>query len=275
MTIFMLVYPVIPVWRDRHTLQIGIQGYLTLEDVPKELADAITLLNRPTSRDGLAAKLPQLSEAWLDYLLAQLTEHQLLREVQTSRLSVAVFGSSFLSGRITRAINITGVAYAHSIGLGSEATLLPSKHLRPRGSFDPWPQLTILATSTVEPDRTLTDELSRSGRDHLIVRLTPGAAKIGPLVIAGKTSCLRCQDLAFSRQDEAWPRILAQLSHISSTSLPFLQDWAISTICAQVIAYRHGFPPDTMFRSLELDAWECAVHATTIPIHPECKYHQA
>ena len=46
---------------------------------------------------------------------------------------------------------------------------------------------------------------------HLPVRVRDGAGLVGPLVVPGVTSCLRCADLHRSDRDAAWPAVAAQL----------------------------------------------------------------
>jgi bacteriocin biosynthesis cyclodehydratase domain-containing protein len=47
---------------------------------------------------------------------------------------------------------------------------------------------------------------------HLAVAVTGVRAVIGPLVIPGRTSCLRCRDLHLADADPSWPRVAVQWS---------------------------------------------------------------
>ncbi|HVB41532.1 MAG TPA: hypothetical protein VNF47_02345 [Streptosporangiaceae bacterium] len=47
---------------------------------------------------------------------------------------------------------------------------------------------------------------------HLAVLATEAIGVVGPLVIPGKTACLRCVDYARAGNDPAWPLILAQIA---------------------------------------------------------------
>ena len=49
------------------------------------------------------------------------------------------------------------------------------------------------------------------GVTHLAVSAAEAIGVVGPLVIPGRTACLRCLDYARARADPAWPLILAQL----------------------------------------------------------------
>lgn len=62
-----------------------------------------------------------------------------------------------------------------------------------------------------EPERALVDSLVRCDVDHLVVRLHPRSALLGPLVRPGRTACLRCADAARADADPAWTALVAQL----------------------------------------------------------------
>jgi hypothetical protein len=50
-------------------------------------------------------------------------------------------------------------------------------------------------------------------RPHLPVAARGRVARVGPLVVPGVTSCLRCADLHRTDRDPAWPRLAVQLAH--------------------------------------------------------------
>jgi len=53
--------------------------------------------------------------------------------------------------------------------------------------------------------------LMRDQIPHLAVSADEAIGVVGPLVIPGRTACLRCLDLTRAERDPAWPLILAQL----------------------------------------------------------------
>jgi hypothetical protein len=53
--------------------------------------------------------------------------------------------------------------------------------------------------------------LMRDQVPHLAVAADEAIGVVGPLVIPGRTACLRCLDLTRAERDPAWPLILAQL----------------------------------------------------------------
>ena len=73
------------------------------------------------------------------------------------------------------------------------------------------PDCVVLADTQV-PDPRLVQILMRHRVPHLAVRVRDGRGVIGPFVVPGRSSCLRCADLARTDADPSWPRLAAQLS---------------------------------------------------------------
>jgi hypothetical protein len=70
--------------------------------------------------------------------------------------------------------------------------------------------LVVLADDLVVEPR-LTQALVVARVPHLQVRLRDGKGIVGPLVLPGSTSCLRCADLTRCDFDAEWPHLAAQL----------------------------------------------------------------
>jgi hypothetical protein len=71
------------------------------------------------------------------------------------------------------------------------------------------PDLVILADTY---RRELPEILRRAGVPHLAAAASEAIGVVGPLVLPGRTACLRCLDLTRAERDPAWPLILAQLT---------------------------------------------------------------
>jgi len=71
------------------------------------------------------------------------------------------------------------------------------------------PDLVILADIH---RRELPEILRREGVPHLLAAASEAIGVVGPLVLPGRTACLRCLDLTRAERDPAWPLILAQLT---------------------------------------------------------------
>ena len=60
-------------------------------------------------------------------------------------------------------------------------------------------------------DPELADDLLADGVPHLPVAVTAEAARVGPLVIPGRTACLWCLELSARDRDAAWPALVDQV----------------------------------------------------------------
>ncbi|UXA19381.1 cyclodehydratase [Mycobacterium sp. SMC-4] len=78
-------------------------------------------------------------------------------------------------------------------------------------------ELAVLTDYLVADPRVVRD-LQDAGVAHLPVRVRDGTGLIGPLVIPGVTSCLRCADMHRSDRDAAWPAVASQLCQTVGTA---------------------------------------------------------
>ncbi|HEY3340105.1 MAG TPA: hypothetical protein VGK18_16520 [Propionicimonas sp.] len=256
--------PAVALWRSPGVLQVGLDSpALVLSGVPADLPLAIELLARPQGTDDLTRLLPDLDPEWIDWLVCRLDAAGLMSSPEPVRAApLAVVGTGALADAVLDALtHATGtvirVAPAALAGDGS-------------ATAGPVPELVILAGEFAEPDRMLTDALFRSGRAHLVVRLEPDRAVVGPLVLPGRSPCVRCHDLNRCRLDEAWPHLLAQLCRESVTAEPTLLAWAASTAAVQVRAWLAGGTPESTGSTLELGLADFRLHTRTWPAHPRC-----
>ncbi|MFZ2529934.1 MAG: hypothetical protein WAX14_20140 [Rhodococcus sp. (in: high G+C Gram-positive bacteria)] len=74
-----------------------------------------------------------------------------------------------------------------------------------------WNVQCVLLTDELTPDPHLVQDLMRHRIPHLPVRVRDGRGVVGPFVVPGRTSCLRCADLARTDLDPVWPHLAAQL----------------------------------------------------------------
>jgi bacteriocin biosynthesis cyclodehydratase domain-containing protein len=85
-----------------------------------------------------------------------------------------------------------------------------------------------------------TAELSRVKLPYLAVNADEAIGVVGPLVRPGVTACLRCIDLAKTERDPAWPLILAQLAGRSAEP-PACDAVLAATVAAQAAAQAIAF----------------------------------
>lgn len=133
------------------------------------------------------------------------------------------------------------------------------------------PDLVVLACDEpVDPDRRAA--LHAHGIAHLLVRIGPDHGVVGPLVIPGLTSCLRCADLHRLDRDPAWTALAVQLTiaHRGGGS-----DVALATLIAgvaaqQALSYLDGEQPVTIDGTLEQHLPDWRVRRRSWPLHPDC-----
>ncbi|RKT52772.1 ThiF family adenylyltransferase [Saccharothrix australiensis] len=136
------------------------------------------------------------------------------------------------------------------------------------------PDLVVLADALVPPPELLRT-LLLEGTPHLAVRAGEGLGVVGPLVVPGRSSCLRCADLHRTDADRGWPVLAAQL-----VDQPQQADLATVTATAglatgqALLALDHRAArtrPPTWDATLEVDAYSGLVEHRIAPVHPRCE----
>ena len=129
--------------------------------------------------------------------------------------------------------------------------------------------LTVVVADGPEVDRVITDHLLRLDQPHLLVRSLGDAAWVGPLVLPGRTSCVRCADLTRRDADPEWPTVLAQLSRVRVPVPDLLTGWAAAVAATQALAFLDGRVPEAAGVTLELTA-DLRTELRAWPAHREC-----
>lgn len=135
------------------------------------------------------------------------------------------------------------------------------------------PDLTVVASDTVEVDRMVADDLVRADQPHLVVRSTGAAVVVGPLVVPGRTACLHCTDLSRRDTDRSWPALLDQLTRLRLPATPTLGAWAASVTVTQALAYLRGRTPEAWGSTIELADSDLLTRWRVWPAHPGCGCH--
>ncbi len=136
------------------------------------------------------------------------------------------------------------------------------------------PDLVVLADTLVpEPERV--DLVMRAAIPHLLVRVRDTTGIVGPFVVPGLTSCLRCADLQRCDRDTCWPQLAVQLmGQTQITDLAGTQATA-AFAAAQVLeaaAWLRGAAerPATCETSVALEPRTAAVQRRRWSAHPHC-----
>ena len=173
-----------------------------------------------------------------------------------------VHGDGPLSDLIGSALSGSGVRVSHSSRAHASAV----------GA-----DLAVLADYLVADPRVVR-ELHDAGVPHLTVRVRDGAGLIGPLVIPGVTSCLRCADLHRSDKDPAWAAVATQLCRTIGTAdratVLATAGLALREINHVLRTLRGDEPgstsPSTLDTTLEFDVSTGSLTARRWSAHPQC-----
>ncbi len=153
-----------------------------------------------------------------------------------SLLAAAGVGSVVTAGRLPALPAAqAGAPQAGAPQAGSARRPPPGSPRAGRGSRTP--DLVILADSY---RRDLPAALLRAGVPHLTASASEAIGVVGPLVVPGRTACLRCLDLARADRDPAWPLILAQLGG-GGADPPACDAILAMTVAAQAAAQALSF----------------------------------
>jgi bacteriocin biosynthesis cyclodehydratase domain-containing protein len=139
----------------------------------------------------------------------------------------------------------------------------------------------VLLTDFLATDPQVVHDLHAAEVAHLPVRVRDGRGLIGPLVVPGRTSCLRCADLHRSERDAAWPAIAAQLrraiGHADRTTLLATAALALTEVDRVVAAVHAGGDPTpardpapTTDTTWEIDVRTGATTTRRWTRHPRC-----
>lgn len=180
---------------------------------------------------------------------------------------IRVHGRGPLSDVLTGALRHSGARVTHSSRTVAGAPSEPT-------------DLVMLSDYLVSDPRVVRD-LHAAGTAHLPVRVRDGTGLVGPFVIPGVTSCLRCADLHRSERDAAWPALAAQLRGTvgSADRATVLATAALALSQADCVirAVRGGEaidgitqPPSTLDTTLEFDVRTGSTVARRWSRHPHC-----
>jgi bacteriocin biosynthesis cyclodehydratase domain-containing protein len=118
-------------------------------------------------------------------------------------------------------------------------------------------------------------EIATGVRDepHLLACVRETTGVVGPLVVPGVTSCLRCLALTRSERDPHWPLLSAQLvgTAITEPCDVALAGLVASLAAMQALAFVDGDEsPPVAGALLEYDALRATLRRRTVGVHPAC-----
>jgi bacteriocin biosynthesis cyclodehydratase domain-containing protein len=137
------------------------------------------------------------------------------------------------------------------------------------------PDVVVLASTSSSTDHGVADHQLRAGVPHLLVEVRETTGVVGPFVLPGRSSCLRCVELHRRDRDPAWPRLAAQLAAAGPATTPPC-DVALATFVAaqavlQVLTHLAGdVAPLAVGGALETRLPEGRTRRRSWPPHPAC-----
>ncbi|HSE09192.1 MAG TPA: TOMM precursor leader peptide-binding protein [Nocardioidaceae bacterium] len=251
---------------------------LELLDASGLLVDAdllIPLAPAPSLSKGTAPAGASISRADVAALAAHSGDRavDLLSHRGSARIHVATCGS------------VEATTVAAGLGelltrAGTSPTLLEHRQTTSGSAAGPAAGARIgVLVAVGEPDREALDGWIRDGLPHLVLRVTEGAALVGPLVVPGETACLRCIDAHHTDVDPGWPLLVTQqaaaVNRGREDSLPEPVDSLLATLAAawaarEVVSFVEGRRPATTATTVRLDPHLTALETQTWPRHPAC-----
>jgi hypothetical protein len=178
---------------------------------------------------------------------------------------------------VQRCDSAPGGVHARDVGLARERAVRRAvQRAAPQARTHPAERAAdlVLLTGDVSPASEAA-ELVRAGSPHLVVGIVETTGVVGPLVLPGRTACVRCLDLHRSDRDPAWPRLLAQLAAPASTAAcdVVLASSVATTAAQQALALLDapgGVLPAAANGTLELAGPGWRYRRRSWPPHPAC-----
>ncbi len=137
---------------------------------------------------------------------------------------------------------------------------------------DERPDLTVIAVDApIDEDRRVA--LHADGAAHLALALGTDHGVVGPLVVPGLTSCLRCADLHRRDRDPAWSALAAQLAlprRYGPTSDVTVASIVVGAAAMQALTFLDGGDPACIDGTLELRPPDWRLRRRGWPHHPDC-----
>lgn len=134
------------------------------------------------------------------------------------------------------------------------------------------PELVVL-TDAVVPAPEVVSTLVADALPHLVVRVRDGIGIVGPLVMPGRSSCLRCADLHRTSLDSCWPRVALQLAgqYQRAELSAVLATAGVAACQALRVLAPEDTPPPTWNGTLEIDPYDGSAHRREWQPHEHCQ----
>lgn len=267
--------------RSATQLQLGCDPERSvLVDLPpgvgaRAVADLLHLLDEPGCEPLILQRCDEvgLGRADFDAIVTRLrgvgtTSHA----GDVSSLRIQLHGAGPLREGLDAAMTAAGFPVA----------LSAAPRARPWRSPAARPTLVVL-TDYAHHDPVLVDDLMRRRIPHLAVLLRDGVGVVGPLVLPGRSSCLRCADHHRATLDPQWPLLCAQLVNRSGVAGHAVTGLTVGVALEQIEQVSAGLAPrtdgssapppqpDLVDRTVEIHARPVRLRHKVWTAHPLCQ----
>ncbi|MFZ2509990.1 MAG: hypothetical protein WAW85_02715 [Gordonia sp. (in: high G+C Gram-positive bacteria)] len=237
--------------------------------VPRAVAQLLDELRTPQTRAALAGRLRAagLSAAGFTALLDRLVAAgKAIEPVRTasSTLRIRVHGHNLLARQLADELTAAGVPVA--TGAPGAAALASPRPLDCN---------LLLLTDQMIIDPAVRLALMAAGTPHLPVRVHDGIGTIGPLVLPGHSSCLRCADLHRCELDPEWPVLAARLARMPGAADPGTVALTAAIAGQEILGITArlatgGAAPQTLDHQLQVHTRPAGTTLLSAPPHPRC-----
>jgi hypothetical protein len=264
----------LPIGPQARLIGLDPESALAVDDLPEPLARMLdelagpvapgALVERAVRRGGDAAQARSLLDRLAAAGAVVDAGHEQRMEQHRSASAVVVVGAGPLGVGVAAGLALAGVGAVHveaagpvlaaDLGTGyvdrdrgrerAAAAAAAVRRVVPAAVTGPAPRrgipdLVVLADAAV-PEPARIDRLLSAGTAHLLAHLRDGAGVVGPLVLPGRTACLRCLELHRSDRDSAWPAVAAQLVGRVGRAAPACVAATAALATAQAVAALDG-----------------------------------
>jgi hypothetical protein len=175
--------------------------------------------------------------------------------------SVQVHGLGPLSDAVSTGLRRLGVRPSRTRGHAPELPI-PS-----------WQADLVVLTDSLVIDPRVANELVLQRIPHLQVRIRDNKGVIGPLVLPGVTSCLRCADITRTEYDAEWPQLAVQLlgrvGHATPAGIAATAALCLGELEA-ILSCSPNREPATLDGTIELDLESHHIERRQWPPHAAC-----
>lgn len=133
------------------------------------------------------------------------------------------------------------------------------------------PDLVVLAPHQGQ-DLDGAARLLAAGVPHLLARVSEAVGAVGPLVVPGRTSCLRCQELHRADRDPSWPELARQADRAMTASTAAVAlAGVVSGLAAQhALSWLDGHLPASVDGTIEVGLADGLPRRRSWRPHPAC-----